>query len=451
MMKKAMISIALTGALIISIGHAGSCYAADRQDVNLAIEGANNPTKGPAESDASEYSSHSWKGNYLYFGQGQFWSLLDNDEESLLILADVLKEDGEVLYKTFDSTTNVWADSSLKQYLNGSSYLSSTNRFTVLEKSLITDGVTIPTMAQLVNQSYGFSAENAPDGTRAASAPYWVQDQHSSDGSAIFVCQYGSLFTGGTSISDSTIGVRPMITMDTSMVLFSVAGQYAKSTFADISSDLVANNNWKLTLKDGNTSFKASVTSNKVVAGKKIKVQVKSLGSGTSYNHISAMLLDQDGELVAYGFANKSGASKGTYTFTIPSDTEVGTYTLRVFAESAKQTSASVVTSDTASNTCDLKVKVTPKKATIKSCKAKKKKVKLKLKKIAGVDGYQIKYSYKKNMKKAKSLTTSKVTKTIKKLKSKKKVYIKVRAYKKDTSGNRVYGAWSKKIKVKVK
>ncbi|SDB22308.1 hypothetical protein [Eubacterium oxidoreducens] len=451
MMKKAMLSIALTGALIISIGHAGSCYAADRQNVNLAISGANNPTKGPSESDASEYSSHFWKGNYIYFGQGQLWSLLDNDEESLLILADVLKEDGEALYQTFDSSTNVWTDSSLKQYLNGSSYLANTNQFTSLEKSLITKEVTIPTMAQLVNRAYGFSEEYAPDGTRTASAPYWVQDQHSTDGYAIFVCQFGSVFTGGTSIADPTVGVRPMVTLDTSKVLYSVAGQYAKSTFGTVASNLVVYNTWKLTLKDGNRDFKAQTTSSSVVAGNQISVKVTNLGSVTSYNHISAMLFDKDKDLVAYGFAGKSTAAKGTYTFTIPSNTEVGTYTLCVFAESAKQTSASVVTSDTASNTCDFKIQVTPAKAVIKSYKAKKKKVKLTLKKIAGVSGYQIRYSYKKNMKKSKTVTTSKVTKTIKNLKSNKTVYIKVRAYKKDALGNRVYGAWSKKIKVKVK
>ena len=71
--------------------------------------------------------------------------------------------------------------------------------------------------------------------------------------------------------------------------------------------------------------------------------------------------------------------------------------------------------------------------------------------KAAGVDGYQVQYSLKKNFKKAKkkNIKSNKNKLTVKKLKSKKTYYVRVRAYKK-INGKNVYSAWStKKVKVK--
>ena len=74
-----------------------------------------------------------------------------------------------------------------------------------------------------------------------------------------------------------------------------------------------------------------------------------------------------------------------------------------------------------------------PARVSLKSVKAAKKgKVKVKYKKVAGAAGYQIQYSLKSNMKSAKSKTTKKATYTISKLK-------------------KAYGDWSKKKAVKVK
>lgn len=91
-------------------------------------------------------------------------------------------------------------------------------------------------------------------------------------------------------------------------------------------------------------------------------------------------------------------------------------------------------------------------KAKAPKIKAKKKlKVTIK-KKIANATGYQIKYSLKKNMKKAKTkyLASNKKTLTIKKLKSGKKYYIRVRAYQ-TINGKKYYGNWSKVIKKTVR
>lgn len=51
----------------------------------------------------------------------------------------------------------------------------------------------------------------------------------------------------------------------------------------------------------------------------------------------------------------------------------------------------------------------------------------------------------------AKKKVTKKLSKTLTGLKSKKKYYVKVRAFKKDSTGNWVYGKWSAVKAVKIK
>ncbi len=86
--------------------------------------------------------------------------------------------------------------------------------------------------------------------------------------------------------------------------------------------------------------------------------------------------------------------------------------------------------------------------ATVKS--DSKRCVKITWNKVKTAKGYQIKYSTKKNMTGAKTVTSSALSKKITKLKSGKKYYFKVRAYK-SVDGSRVYGSWSSVKSVKVK
>ena len=84
----------------------------------------------------------------------------------------------------------------------------------------------------------------------------------------------------------------------------------------------------------------------------------------------------------------------------------------------------------------------------IKKITFKKKSLKIKLKKVKGVSGYQIQVATnKKFTKNKKNITTKsnkKVTVIFKKLKAKKKYYIRVRTYKK-SGGTTSYSKWSKK------
>lgn len=97
--------------------------------------------------------------------------------------------------------------------------------------------------------------------------------------------------------------------------------------------------------------------------------------------------------------------------------------------------------------------KVSVKGTTLSSAKkSKSKKIVLKYKKSSGAAGYEISYSTDKKFKKSVTKkTTKKLTYTISKLKKGKTYYVRVRAYKLDSAGKKVYGKYSKVIKVKVK
>lgn len=74
-------------------------------------------------------------------------------------------------------------------------------------------------------------------------------------------------------------------------------------------------------------------------------------------------------------------------------------------------------------------------------------------KKVSGAAGYMITYSTSKTFKKSatKSAVTSKLSKTITRLKKGKTYYVKVRAFKQDSSGKRTYGSYSTVKSIKIK
>ena len=96
------------------------------------------------------------------------------------------------------------------------------------------------------------------------------------------------------------------------------------------------------------------------------------------------------------------------------------------------------------------KVKVA--KASLTSAKnSKSKQILLKYKKVSGAKGYEISYSTDKKFKKAVTKkNTAKTSYTISKLKKGKIYYVRIRAYKVDSTGKKVYGKYSSVKKVKI-
>lgn len=93
-----------------------------------------------------------------------------------------------------------------------------------------------------------------------------------------------------------------------------------------------------------------------------------------------------------------------------------------------------------------------PKKAATPKLKSSKsKQLTIKYAKTSGAKGYEIRYAANKKLKNAKKLTTNKTNVTIKNLKKKTTYYVKVHAYKVDSAGQKVYGDYSKLVKLKIK
>ena len=91
-------------------------------------------------------------------------------------------------------------------------------------------------------------------------------------------------------------------------------------------------------------------------------------------------------------------------------------------------------------------------KASIKAVKNKaSRKLVLMIKPVLLANGYRVQYSIDKKFRKAVTKWTRSRKLTIKKLKKKKTYYIRVSAYRIDSSGNKVLGAYSKIKKVKIK
>ena len=118
----------------------------------------------------------------------------------------------------------------------------------------------------------------------------------------------------------------------------------------------------------------------------------------------------------------------------------------------AVETTTLVTPTTTAPATTVAPAKVIVKKVAIKKATKKKsaKKASIELKKVNGAAGYQVKVSTSKKFDKKTTVTVNakSVKVTVKKLKANKTYYVRARAYKK-VSGSKVYGKWSKIVKVK--
>lgn len=119
----------------------------------------------------------------------------------------------------------------------------------------------------------------------------------------------------------------------------------------------------------------------------------------------------------------------------------------------AKKTGTATITATTSNGlkaTTKVKVLKVAKAKTPKLVNLKGKKLKITYAATSGAKGYQIQYATNSKFTKAKSKTLKNRSYTIK-LKKGKKYYVRVRAYKLDSSKQKVYGEWSKVKSIKIK
>lgn len=147
----------------------------------------------------------------------------------------------------------------------------------------------------------------------------------------------------------------------------------------------------------------------------------------------------------------------GTANITLPKATRKGYTFAGWYTESSYKTKVTALKKGTTGNkTLYAKwTKVTkPSKPVISSVKnAKSKQMSIKLKKkISGAKGYELVYATDKKFKKnKKTVTFTGTSKTVKKLKKGQTYYVKVRAYKLDSTNSKVTGSYSSVKKITIK
>lgn len=88
--------------------------------------------------------------------------------------------------------------------------------------------------------------------------------------------------------------------------------------------------------------------------------------------------------------------------------------------------------------------------ANVKLVNSKAKTMAISYQAVTGAKGYEISYATNAKFKGATKVLTKSKSKTIKKLKKGKTYYVRVRAYKMDSTGNKIFGSYSKNAKIKI-
>ncbi len=165
------------------------------------------------------------------------------------------------------------------------------------------------------------------------SSIWWLRSRGYYNDYVAFVNGAGSVSDEGYRV-DQTYGVRPAFNLNMSSVLFTSAavGGKAVGTFGTLAASTdYSGNEWKLTLLDSNRDFKVSNTIKTAEQGEEITLNYSGANTGTN-EYVSAMILDDEGNVLYYGQIANNSAS-GTANLTVPTDLAPDSYTLKVFSE----------------------------------------------------------------------------------------------------------------------
>ena len=163
--------------------------------------------------------------------------------------------------------------------------------------------------------------------------------------------------------------IRPETNIKRDTIAFAYKSDKAKTSevtqTTKVSDD---DHTWKLTYTDG-SGFNATAQSDTscVEAGENVKIAIKkipTLTDGNEYTQVSAMIVDKNNTVVAYGKIEDE--AKICYTnVTIPEGLSAGDYTIKVFAEDVNSTAESPEV-DYASNMASIPVTVVTPNVTYK-------------------------------------------------------------------------------------
>ncbi len=338
--------------------------------MNLGTNGIIDPIVPTSEADA-------WTGCYVYFGTyngspvkyrvldsnttvfGGTTMLLDCDS----ILWAATNSDGQSsAFATSTDKTNVWANSTIRTYLNGtfltsnfstaeqSAIASSTKSaadsidgngwsYSLSYASLINDKIFFLDAMEATNTSYGYSNTKYSATNRVktgGNGDWWLRSADNySTRYAGCVTSDGDIYRYLVHIGN--IGVSPALNVNLSSVIFSSASGTSKSMVLTADSSQIGTTTtteWKLTLLDTGKTIK--VTDNEKV----IKVADGTITVPYTYtdtaeaeeeqvNQISVMITDKEytddgAEILYYGALQGTDftTTSGTGTFELPSNLE---------------------------------------------------------------------------------------------------------------------------------
>lgn len=217
--------------------------------------------------------------------------------------------------------------------------------------------------------------------------------------------------------------------------------------------------NWKITGNNWNESLHKEAA--QLIKDGKIKLPISDDGRTPNVKAITVDDIKKYVKIADVAFNANGGKSEfskltvlnGEKYGKLPSVERKG-YTFKGWY--TKKTGGKKVTKDTKAVFGTLYARWTkvtkPAKAEIKKLTAKKAAANITLKELKNVKGYMVYYSTDKSFKKdVKKANTTKASLTLKGLKSGKTYYIKVKAYKTDSTGSKVYGNASKISNIKIK
>ena len=324
----------------------GTSTTTGKTITGLGTSGIADPVTPTGDSDA-------WKGSYVYFGtydtdgdstaEPVKYRVLDSNTTvfggtTMLLDCDSILWAGTNPSSVFDADSNVWADSDIRTYLNGT-FL--TGNFSATEQSAIAsstksaadssdgDGWSHLNYAELNNdkiffldakeannESYGYSNTDYAATNRVktgGNACWWLRSAGTRDtDNAGVVYSDGDIILGSCDVLSHYVGVSPALNVNLSSVLFSsVISGTAGETGAE----------YKLTLLDSDMT----IAGNGTVTRNGDTVTIPYTISGTNSanaTQVSVLLLDKeytqgntnDAEVIYYGALDDEDS------FTLPSD-----------------------------------------------------------------------------------------------------------------------------------
>ncbi len=373
-MEKRVLSVLV--ALVMVLGLMPTANIANAEGSgNRAIQLGVSAIKNPETTSTGDYTPNS----YIYFGQYQGsavkWRVLDADIANdgsthgrMFVLSD------EAIEKTRfdeDGYGNTYQGSNAQEWCTNFKK----NNFTSAEQSAM-KGVakTDSENSEYVDPINKFLNDNGVSGTykwgasklttddklfflsaeelrnyvgnytgtgEETSGGWWLRSPYtyvdSSGG------KYAGVVVGGNKVAVSStinrISARPAMNLDKDSVLFISAAQGGK-TAAGMSSGLTSVSNydgkeWKLTLKDTSRTLKVQESQATAEAGGTVKLNFSgaTYTSGSTNEYISAILVNNDSEVLYYGRVQKLTSETGEVSITIPEGLDAGSYTLKVFNE----------------------------------------------------------------------------------------------------------------------